>query len=136
MNCIFCKIADGGATAQKVYEDTHFIAFLDINPRSKGHALVIPKKHYATVLDMPDDELSGLFLVARMVAERSIRNLGARGFNICVNSGRDAGQVVPHAHVHVIPRYGEEEGAIESAFPVRPELAKNMEEVAMLLQSK
>ncbi|MEM7826647.1 MAG: HIT family protein [Candidatus Aenigmatarchaeota archaeon] len=130
MVCVFCDIVNGKIGSQKVYEGEEFLAFLDINPRSRGHCLVIPKEHYPTLLDMPAEKVYGLFNITKLVAERITNKMGAKGFNICMNNGRDAGQVIPHAHVHVIPRYGEDkEIAIESGLPIKEELRGELEKI-------
>jgi len=104
-DCIFCKIANGEMKADKVYEDDHCIAFLDINPVNKGHALVIPKKHFETVLDMPEDEGTALARASVKVAKAVKRATGCEGVNLLHNIGKAAGQLVFHAHVHLIPRF-------------------------------
>jgi len=103
-DCIFCKIGSGELPSTKLYEDDRFLAFLDIQPVSLGHALVIPKEHYQDISQVPEGLLGGLFGLARCLGDETIAETGAAGFNIVVNRGVAAGQVVMHAHVHVIPR--------------------------------
>jgi len=125
MECVFCDIVKGKLNAYKVYESENYLAFLDINPRSKGHTLVIPKEHYSSILELPEEKIYGLFNTVKIVAEKIVKNLNARGINICINNGKEAGQVIPHLHVHIIPRYGDDKGeAIEVFLPVREELRK------------
>ncbi len=133
--CIFCKIVKGEIPANKVYEDKNVLAFLDINPRSKGHTVVIPKKHYATLIEVPKDELEGLFGVVQEIGRKIIENLDAKGFNIGSNNGQMAGQVVPHLHIHIIPRYEDEKEhyGFEAAFPVKEELKNNLADVVKKL---
>ncbi len=109
--CIFCKIVNGEIPAKVVYEDEYVLAFLDINPRSKGHTLVIPKKHYETFDEIPDEELSKFILGVKRTVEK-LKKLGFKGYNIVNNNGKVAGQEVNHVHFHIIPRFGEEEGII------------------------
>jgi histidine triad (HIT) family protein len=104
-NCIFCKIADGSIPCAKVHEDKDVMGFLDISPANKGHALIIPKAHYETLSDIPTDELGRLMGVVKQVAMSVQECLFADGYNIIMNNRPEAGQVVPHAHIHIIPRF-------------------------------
>jgi histidine triad (HIT) family protein len=103
--CIFCGIAAGRAPAAKVAETPQVLAFLDIAPVHYGHTLVIPKEHYETFLDLPDDLWLEMGQVARQVARALQKVMFARGINLGMNNYDAAGQVVYHAHLHVIPRY-------------------------------
>jgi len=98
--CIFCKIIAGEIPAKKVYEDDSFFAFLDINPKSKGHTLLIPKTHYATFLDMPVEEEKALFGKVQELGKTLKEKLGAEYIFLLV-----MGEEVPHTHVHLIPYY-------------------------------
>jgi len=104
-DCIFCKIAAKEIPATVIYEDNDVLAFMDIGPIIKGHALVISKKHYDPVGETPDEILTKLHLVAKQMAQAQMNGLGADGVNIMQNNGTAAGQEVPHIHVHVIPRF-------------------------------
>ncbi len=104
-NCIFCKIANGEIPSATLYEDDDFRVILDLNPASKGHALVLPKEHYANVFELPEDLAAKAFVVAKKVAGKLSAGLGAIGFNIVQNNGEPAGQTVFHFHIHLIPRY-------------------------------
>src|SRR3989344_3938720 len=104
-SCIFCKIIKGEIPSTKVYEDAETLAFLDIKPVNPGHTLVIPKKHYVDIHDMPDDAVAKVSVVAKKIADAFLK-VGVKGVNIGMNNGKAAGQVVSHAHVHVMPRYG------------------------------
>jgi len=104
-DCIFCRIAAGQAPAAKVLETPRVLAFLDIAPVHYGHTLVIPKEHYETLLDLPDDLWLEMGQVSRQVAQALRQALFARGINVGMNNFDAAGQVVFHAHLHVIPRY-------------------------------
>lgn len=135
MQCVFCDIVNGNLPAYKIFESENFLAFLDINPRTKGHCLVIPKQHYQSLLEIPEDKIFGLFNVTKFIANRIVSKLNAKAFNICINNGKDAGQVIPHLHVHIIPRYGEDrELAIESILPVKEELKSKLGEIANILK--
>lgn len=104
-DCIFCKIVKGELPSYKIYEDDDVLAFLDIMPINPGHTLVIPKAHYADLFAMPEDQVSGVFSAAKKVAKAVIRGVGADAFNLGVNNGKTAGQVVFHAHIHIMPRF-------------------------------
>ncbi len=103
--CIFCKIANKEIPATVIYEDNDILVFMDIGPIIKGHALVIPKKHYDPVTETPDEILTRLHLTAKRIAKAQMNGLGADGVNIMQNNGTAAGQEVPHIHIHVIPRF-------------------------------
>ena len=109
-NCIFCKIVAGQVPCTKLYEDDDVLAFLDINPVTYGHTLVISKEHYSTFLSTPKAIMNKVMNVAQRIGQVQIEQLGAKGVNILINSYEAAGQVVPHFHVHVIPRYTAKDG--------------------------
>lgn len=104
-DCIFCKIVDGKIPASKVYEDAKVIAFLDIMPANKGHCLAIPKKHSESLTEMNEDDSASLIKAARKIAKALSLSFGNASFNIVMNNGKEAGQVVNHAHIHIIPRF-------------------------------
>ena len=103
--CIFCKIVDGKIPAAKVYEDEKTISFLDIMPANKGHCLIVPKKHYETLLDISDDDLKSLILTTKKVTKALSLSIGNGSYNLVMNNGKIAGQMVNHAHIHIIPRF-------------------------------
>ena len=107
---IFCKIVDGEIPCYKLYEDDDVLAFLDISQVTKGHALVISKKHYDNFLSTPQEIMHKVMDVAQRIGQVDIKLLGAKGVNILSNCYPAAGQSVMHFHVHVIPRYEEREG--------------------------
>lgn len=109
-NCVFCKIADGFIPSSKIYEDDEVVAFLDANPVTYGHALVVPKKHYDTFLSTPKDLMNRVMNVAQRIGQIDVEVLGAKGVNIITNCYPAAGQAVFHFHVHVIPRYDATDG--------------------------
>ncbi|MBW2984017.1 HIT family protein [Candidatus Woesearchaeota archaeon] len=104
-NCIFCKIVKGDIPCAKIFEDDKVVAFLDIAPANKGHALIVTKKHYENLLDVSDEVLWDLMNKAKKIARAMSSAIGAEGFNILMNNKKVAGQLVPHAHVHIIPRF-------------------------------
>ena len=104
-NCIFCKIANGEIPSSTVYEDEDFRVILDLGPASRGHALLLPKNHFANLFELDDETAQKAILVAKKMAGKMKAALGADGFNLVQNNGEAAGQTVFHFHVHVIPRY-------------------------------
>ncbi|MBI5159690.1 HIT family protein [Candidatus Micrarchaeota archaeon] len=103
--CIFCKIIKKEIPANIVFENEHALSFLDINPANKGHALIIPKKHAETTLDLNEKELKELVVVVLKVAKAVKKTTGSQAFNIIQNDGKLAGQLVMHAHFHIVPRF-------------------------------
>ncbi|MCQ2393550.1 MAG: HIT family protein [Kiritimatiellae bacterium] len=104
-DCVFCAIAAGEIPSFKVYEDDLVLAYLDINPCSKGHTLVIPKAHTTGLLDTSDEMLAALLARVKKVAAHLKDALPCDGFNILQNNGAAAGQSVFHIHFHIVPRY-------------------------------
>ena len=114
-DCIFCAIAAGEIPSFKLYEDDLVLAYLDINPFARGHALVIPKAHSECLLDTPDDVLAEVVKRVKKVAAHLKAALPCDGFNVLQNNGAAAGQTVRHLHFHVVPRYGEAADGISFA---------------------
>lgn len=108
-NCIFCKIANGEIPSTTVYEDDDFRVILDLSPASKGHALILPKEHYANLYELPDEAASKVLIVAKNVVAKMTKALGCNGYNLVQNNGEVAGQTVFHFHMHLIPRYKEDQ---------------------------
>lgn len=104
-DCVFCQIVRGESPATFVYQDDAVIAFMDIQPITQGHMLVVPREHSVFMKDMNDQTAMRSFHVARHLAEVAARTLGAGGVNLFVADGEVAFQDVPHFHIHVIPRY-------------------------------
>lgn len=104
-NCIFCKIANGDIPSKALYEDDDFKVILDLGPATKGHALILPKNHYANIYKLPDEAASKAMLLAKKMTIRMTEKLNCDGFNLVQNNGEDAGQTVFHFHLHLIPRY-------------------------------
>jgi histidine triad (HIT) family protein len=107
-DCLFCKIVAGELPATKVDEDERTIAFMDINPATRGHALVIPRDHVRDLLEIDPGELAACAAAAQRLARRVTERLGADGVNLLNSCGAAAWQTVFHFHVHVIPRYADD----------------------------
>lgn len=117
MTCIFCKIASGAIPSEKVGENEHAFAFLDIKPLTRGHVLVIPKAHAERFTDMSPASARGVMDLVQDVVARQGKALGAQGTTIAANDGRAAGQEVQHVHVHLVPRAeGDGFGPIHALF--------------------
>ena len=104
-DCIFCKLAGGMIPTNSIYEDDKFKVILDMSPATRGHALILPKEHYANIYEMPTELVSEAFALAAKLAKSMTDKLGADGFNIVQNNNEVAGQTVFHFHIHLIPRY-------------------------------
>lgn len=104
-DCIFCKIIKGELPATKVYEDEKILAFLDIAPINKGHTLIIPKEHYKSTLETPDELIKNIAVTAKKIAKAIMDATGAHACNIGINNGAESGQVVFHTHWHIMPRF-------------------------------
>lgn len=103
--CIFCKIIAGEIPSKTVYEDDNFKAILDVSPASKGHVIILPKNHAENIFEICEEDASGIMVVAKKIAIKLKKVFGCDGVNILQNNGEVAGQTVFHLHVHVIPRY-------------------------------
>ncbi len=110
MSCLFCKIAQKEIPAKIIYEDQETMAFLDINPCSQGHLLVIPKKHYQNLNEIPKEKLNSLFETVQKMTHLLEKKLEVSSFNIGWNHGQAAGQVINHLHIHIIPRKKDDGG--------------------------
>ena len=108
-NCIFCKIAAGEIPSATLYEDDDFRVILDIEPASKGHALILPKEHYANLYELDDELASKALVLAKKMITKLTDILGCDGYNVLQNNGPVAGQTVFHFHMHLIPRYKEDD---------------------------
>jgi histidine triad (HIT) family protein len=134
-DCLFCKIVAGEIPVKKVYEDANSFAFLDINPRNPGHTLVIPKKHYETLFDMPENEAGELFKVVKKMADVCKSGVKADGISIGQSNGRAAGQIVQHLHFHVIPRFATEGPVgLEGVLPVKKMDDPSMDKIVEALK--
>ncbi len=106
-NCIFCKIIAGEIPSNTIYEDEMFCVILDASPASKGHALILPKEHYANLYEIDEEVVGAAMKLAKKMAVHMTEVLKCDGFNILQNNGEIAGQTVFHFHIHLIPRYKE-----------------------------
>ena len=111
-NCIFCKIANGEIPSTTLYEDEDFRVILDLGPATRGHALLLPKNHFANMFELDDETAQKAILVAKKMAGKMKDALGADGFNLVQNNGEAAGQTVFHFHMHLIPRYENDNAGI------------------------
>ena len=104
-NCIFCKIANGEISSATLYEDEDFRVILDLGPATKGHALILPKEHYANLYEIDEEVAAKAFKLAKKMVTELTEVLGCDGYNVVQNNGAAAGQTVFHFHMHLIPRY-------------------------------
>ena len=104
-DCIFCKIAAGKIPSSTIYEDSHFRVFLDINPVTKGHCLIVPKEHFANIYELDAETAGKVFTLATLISRTLKKVLNCDGLNVIQNNGPLAGQSVFHFHMHLIPRY-------------------------------
>ena len=111
-NCIFCKIANGEIPSTTLYEDEDFRVILDLGPATRGHALLLPKNHFANLFELDDETAQKAILVAKKMAGKMKAALGADGFNLVQNNGEAAGQTVFHFHMHLIPSYENDNAGI------------------------
>lgn len=107
-DCIFCKIANGEIPSSTIYEDDLFRVILDLSPATKGHALILPKKHMANIFEMDEETAKKVFVLASRIAKAMKEALNCDGLNIVQNNGEIAGQTVFHFHMHIIPRYNDD----------------------------
>jgi histidine triad (HIT) family protein len=128
-DCLFCSILAGDVPAQMVDEDEHTVAFMDINPWTRGHALVIPRNHSRNLYDVPEDDMSQTLSAAKRLAIRMKERLGCDGVNLLNSSEPAAWQTVFHFHVHVIPRYDDD----PLKLPTRPQQA-DQDELAQVAE--
>ena len=126
-NCIFCKIANGEIPSSTVYEDEDFRVILDLGPASKGHSLILPKKHAANIYELPDETAGKAMILAKKMAGKLTDALNCDGFNIVQNNGEIAGQTVNHFHLHLIPRY--EGDGLNLNWPQQEISAEQLEEI-------
>lgn len=130
-NCIFCKIAAGEIPSKTLYEDEKFRVILDLGPATKGHALILPKNHYANLYELPEETAGDVMKLAKKMATVMTEKLSCKGFNLMQNNGELAGQTVFHFHMHLIPRY-EDDGQLISWNPGSP-TQEELEEIKNLI---
>ena len=104
-NCIFCKIAAGEIPSKTVYEDDKFRVIMDLGAASEGHALILPKDHYANLMELDEETASSVLSLAGKISRAMMKSLDCDGLNLVQNNGEEAGQTVMHFHLHMIPRY-------------------------------
>jgi histidine triad (HIT) family protein len=138
--CIFCAIAAGKVKAEKVYEDERVVAFLDINPSAPGHTLIIPRAHAARIEDLSVEDAIALFAALHRLAKPIREAMGAEAATVGINDGPESGQVIPHVHIHVIPRRSGDGGAIVQSLarhlsrPSQEELRETAERIRRLAE--
>lgn len=134
MHCIFCKILNNEIPCSKVFENDNFIAILDALPANDAHILVIPKNHYANIFYVPEDILQEGYSIAHKIAKAFKSELDINNLNIIQNNGKFAGQIIDHFHIHIIPRY-ENDQVIFKSTPVEI-LPGRISEIISKLESK
>lgn len=108
VNCIFCRISEGEIPAEKIYENSNFFSILDINPKVEGHSLIISKKHFQNILDLPSISGKDFLDCVKNTSIKLMKKYNSDGFNLINNNFKSAGQIVEHFHVHIIPRKEED----------------------------
>lgn len=109
-DCLFCKLKDNKIPAEIIYQNDWVVSFLDVQPRAPGHAVVIPRNHYPTLIDMPEGEIGHLFSSIKTVAQLLSDKLQPDGLTIGINQGLASGQTIDHIHVHLMPRFLNDNG--------------------------
>lgn len=110
MDCIFCKIINKEIPAEIIYEDADAVAFLDIHPKAPGHTMILPKGHAENILDLPEEKIEAVFKAVKKVTAMLNKSLAPDGFTIGINHGKVSGQTVEHLHIHIIPRWYNDNG--------------------------
>lgn len=129
MDCLFCKFANKEIRAEIIYEDESALAILDINPRSPGHAFIIPRIHAENILDLPDEKIAGVFAAVKKTTALLNKSLKPDGFTIGINHGKFSGQAIAHLHIHIMPRWrGDGGGSIHFVVDNPPK--ESIEEIA------
>jgi histidine triad (HIT) family protein len=131
MDCIFCKIIAGEIPAVKVLDEELVVAFMDINPSSKGHMLVVPKNHAENIFEITESDLATLIKAVKRCAKAAKKALKAEGITILQLNGKASDQIVPHLHIHVIPRW-ENDGLSVSTWEMKP---GDMEEIQAIARN-
>lgn len=133
-NCIFCKIAAGEIPSKTVYEDEMFRVVMDLGAASEGHALIIPKNHYANLMELDEETAAGVLPLAGKISRAMMKSLKCDGLNLVQNNGEEAGQTVMHFHLHMIPRY--KGGAEVIGWKPGNPTSEEMEETAAKIRSE
>ena len=132
-DCLFCKIIAGDVPSYKLYEDEHTYVFLDIFPSAKGHALVIPKEHAQDLTEGSAEAAKHMIDTVHAFAPKLVNALGATGYNLGMNHGKDAGQIIFHTHMHLIPRYDGDDRSFDKREATPEELMALQEEIVSKL---
>ena len=135
-SCIFCKIIKKEVPAYVINEDKDNIAFLDINPVAKGHALVITKEHYDNFLEMDTKKINSLFTIVNILGKRIKNIMGSDGINIGTNIGKAAGQIIFHIHIHIIPRKYNDKIDFSNRLSLTEEIFRKIQNKLSLLEEK
>lgn len=133
-DCVFCRIVRGELPCSKVYEDERVIGFLDANPISPGHTLILPRAHYATLFEIPEEDLRRCAVASQKVARAVFKAVNAAGLNYLQNNFRPAGQRVDHIHFHLIPRFPRDGFFVP--WEVKPYAAGEMEKTLQKIRAQ
>jgi histidine triad (HIT) family protein len=125
-DCVFCKIIHGEIPSYKIYEDRDFVAILDIVPVNPGHILLIPKKHFQLLEELPENLAKKLILVARKLIPKIKKTVNADAVNFSLNDGKIAGQLIPHVHFHIMPRFNKDGHKLFEGKPLKKEDAEKI----------
>jgi histidine triad (HIT) family protein len=129
--CLFCKIINRDLPATIIYEDDFVIGILDISQTTKGHTLIMPKMHVENILECPTDVLNNVFNAVSLVGNHLVKTLHAEGLNVLTNVNEVAGQTIMHFHVHLVPRYGQDDGFV---LKMNPSNNENLDKLAEQLR--
>ena len=133
-NCIFCKLANGDIPTNSIYEDDDFKVILDAAPATKGHALILPKEHFANVYEIDEEVLAKAVKLGKKIIERETPVLGCSGYNMVQNNGESAGQTVFHYPMHLIPRYDGDNSGVASNWNHAELSEEEMKEVCEIMK--
>jgi histidine triad (HIT) family protein len=133
MDCIFCKIIDGEIPAVKVLDKDKVIAFMDINPASRGHMLIVPKKHIENIFEISEDDLSAVMNAVKRCAQAVRQALKAEGITVLQLNGKASDQIIPHLHVHIMPRWHNDRLSV-SQWEIKEGDREELQEIARKVQ--
>lgn len=133
MDCIFCKIINGEIPSYKIYEDNDIFVILDINPVSTGHVLILPKKHFEMPETTDDEVLAKMIVISKKIGQKIKKILKSDGFNININNGKSAGQIIFHTHFHIVQRF---ENDNLKLWPTNEAESKKIQEVYQIITNK
>lgn len=135
MDCLFCKIAKKEIPVEIIYEDQNTMAFLDIQPRTAGHTVIIPKQHAETILNLDDRKIRPTFLTVKKVTAILYKALKTNGFTIGINQGKVSGQSIDHLHIHIIPRFNNDGGGSIHSVVYNPP-KESLKDIALKIKTK